>query len=136
MNSLLKFLYEYYGYSSRPGVEVEIVETGEIFDSIKACADAIGATPSNVSRVVNDVDGYLTCKGFHIVKRYDVGVHNKKVDNRGRPGKGVIIIETNEFFDSAEDAAKHIGGSASTIREILSGKTKRKTHKGFHFRRQ
>ena len=136
MNSWLKIIYDYYGLSERSGVSVEILETGEVFDSIKACADAIGATPSNVSRVVNNVDGYLTCKGYHIVRTDDVVVHNKKKDRRGRPGKGVVIIENNEYYDSAEDAAKAIRGSASAIREILSGKTKRKSHHGFHFRRQ
>ena len=39
--------------TKRNGIPVKILETGEEFNSIKACADAIGGNASCVSRVVN-----------------------------------------------------------------------------------
>ena len=44
-----------------------IVETGETFNSIKACADYIGGNPAYISRVINHEPGFNTCKGYHIV---------------------------------------------------------------------
>ena len=41
--------------TKRNGIPVKILETGEEFNSIKACADAIGGNASCVSRVVNIV---------------------------------------------------------------------------------
>ena len=49
--------------TKRNGVPVKILETGEEFNSIKACADAIGGNASCVSRVVNGSKGYCTCHG-------------------------------------------------------------------------
>lgn len=37
--------------TKRNGIPVKILETGEEFNSIKACADAIGGNASCVSRV-------------------------------------------------------------------------------------
>ena len=54
--------------TKRKGVAVTIVETGEKFNSIKACADYIGGNPAYISRVVNREPGFNTCKGYHIVK--------------------------------------------------------------------
>ena len=51
--------------TTRDGVEIKIVETGQIFNSIKACADYLGVSPSAVSRVVSGDS--ITCRGCHIV---------------------------------------------------------------------
>ena len=51
-------------FNGRPKVRVKIVETGEIFDSIKDCALAIGGTKGNVSSCAS---GRIeTYKNFHI----------------------------------------------------------------------
>lgn len=40
------------GNIGRPGIPVRIVETGEEFDSIQACADAIGGNPARICEIV------------------------------------------------------------------------------------
>lgn len=46
-------------------IPVEIVETGEIFNSIKECAEAIGAKPQNVQAALNNTYNHKTAKGLH-----------------------------------------------------------------------
>lgn len=48
------------------GKPVKILETGEIFNSIKECAAAIGAKPQNVQAVVNRDPHRKTVQGLHI----------------------------------------------------------------------
>ena len=82
--------------TKRNGIPVKILETGEEFNSIKACADAIGGNASCVSRVVNGGKGYCTCHGFHISKAGEES--EVRTDQRGRPGIGVQIIETGKTY--------------------------------------
>lgn len=47
-------------------VRVEIIETGEVFDSITACANYIGGNARHASIVSRNPR--MTCKGYHIVR--------------------------------------------------------------------
>lgn len=122
---------------ARDGVEVKIVETGEIFNSIKACADYLGVSPSAVSRVVFGQQGRKTCRGYHIVITSDTPMPEKDISNdeikRGRPGTRVKVVETGVEYDSISDCAKAINGSAGTIHDILHNKRSRSSHQGLHF---
>ena len=95
--------------TKRKGVAVTIVETGETFNSIKACADYIGGNPAYISRVINHESGFNTPQ--------------------------IIIVETGESFNTIRECAEAIHGSSSVVCDILNGKRNRKTHKGYHFKR-
>lgn len=104
------------------GVPVKIVETGEVFGSIKACADAIGATATCVSNVVNKRYGYVSVQGYHIVH-----ADEDYIPRRPR----VMINETGEIFNSLRACAHAIDGVPSGIHETIHGR--RKSYKGYTF---
>ena len=52
-------------YRGRPGVKVKIVETGEVFDSIYACAKHVGGSPGTIHDVINNKRNRTTHKGLH-----------------------------------------------------------------------
>lgn len=113
--------------TKRKGVAVTIVETGEKFNSIKACADYIGGNPAYISRVVNREPGFNTCKGYHIVK--------EGADPVIKETPQIMIVETGKSFNTIRECAEAIHGSSSVVCDILNGKRNRKTHKGYHFKR-
>lgn len=121
--------------TKRNGVGVKIVETGKIFNSVKACADYIGVNPSLVSQVLNDNYNKSTCKGYHIIPadRESEEIDISRMNRRGRPGMRVKVVETGKEYNSLSDCAKDINGSVGTIHDILNNKRSRSTHKGFHF---
>lgn len=124
-----------YWNTERDGVRVRILETGEEFNSIAACANYLGVNASWLGKVARGDNGLCTCHGYHIVRvdeprlNYDI----YKTEYRGRRGKKVQIVETGEIFDSISECAKAIKGSPGTIHDILYGKRNRQTHKGLHF---
>lgn len=119
--------------TKRNGIEVKIVETGEVFNSIQACADRLRANVTWLGHVIRGERGNCTVHGYHIV-RTD-GTYNKvdicKKEHRGRPGVKVMIVETGEKFDSLTDCAKAIKGSPSKIRDVLYGR--RRSHRDHTF---
>lgn len=54
-----------YEYRGRPGTKVKIVETGEVFDSISECADAIGGSVGSIHDAVYGNRTRQTHKGYH-----------------------------------------------------------------------
>ena len=50
----------------KQSTRVRIVETGEVFPSIKDCAEAIGARPQNVQAALNNYGHHKTVRGLHI----------------------------------------------------------------------
>lgn len=119
--------------TKRNGIPVKILETGEEFNSIRACADAIGGNATCISRVVNGNKGYCTCHGFHILR---IGRDSEtRTDKRGRPGIEVQIVETGKTYASIEKCAKDINGSPTAIKDILRQQNNRVSHKGYHFKR-
>lgn len=102
-------------------VPVRIVETGEVFDSIKECADVIGGTPSVVSNVVNKRYGYVSVQGYHVVR----------ADEDYIPRRQIMINETGEIFPNFRACAVAIGGVPSGIHETIHGR--RKSYKGYTF---
>lgn len=121
--------------TKRDGVEVMIIETGEKFNSIQACADYLGVNVSWLGRVVRGQNGLCTVHGYHVIRTDDIcdETNYSDRDHFGRPGVKVRVLETGEIFDSITECANTIGGSPGTIHDILHGNRKRQTHKGFHF---
>ena len=120
--------------TKREGVRIRIVETGEEFNSIQACANRLNANASQVRRVVRRERGLKTCHGYHIVLAdSDIDIYNLKKEYRGRPGIKVRIVETGEEFNSISDCAKAIDGSSGIIHDIINSNRNRHTYKGLHF---
>lgn len=121
--------------TKRDGVRVRIVETGEEFNSIRACAFRLGVDVTWLGKVTRGNNGLSTCKGYHIIRvedprsNYDIS----RKEYRGRKGRAVQIVETGETFNSISECADAIGGSAGSICEILRGHNRRETHMGYHF---
>ncbi len=123
---------------TRLGVPVRIIETGEEFASIQACALHLGVSYSYLQTVVSGTapsrERY-TCRGYHVVRIDGLGPDpdlNKK-GHIGRPGIPVRIVETGEEFDSIRACAEAIGGKSARISEIIHHKPYRHTHLGFQF---
>lgn len=121
--------------TKRDGVRVRIVETGEEFNSIRACAFRLDVDVTWLGKVTRGNNGLCTCKGYHIIRvedpraNYDIS----RKEYRGRKGRAVRIVETGETFNSISECADAIGGSAGSICEILRGHNRRATHMGYHF---
>ena len=122
--------------TKRDGVRIRILETGEEFNSITACANYLGVNPSWLGKVARGNDNLCTCHGYHLIRVDDPRLNYDiyKNEYRGRRGKKVQIVETGETFDSISECAKSIDGSPGTIHDILHGKRNRVSHKGFHFK--
>lgn len=122
----------------RKGLKIQIIETGEIFESLVDCADYLGVNVTWLGHVVRGERKQFTVHGYHIVKLdSDNDSVNKRYSERkpGRPGSKVRIVETGEIFDSVSDCAKSINGSIGTIFDVMNDKRGRKIHKGYHFER-
>lgn len=124
-----------YTDTKRNGIRVRIVETGEEFNSIQACAYYLGVNAHWLGQVVKGNRGLRTCRGYHVVAVNGINedLYFDRTEYRGRPGVRVQIVETGESFDSITDCANHINGSAGTIHQVLHGD--RKSHKGYRFKR-
>lgn len=122
-------------HTKRAGVAVRVVETGQIFNSVRECADDFGVSPTYISKIISSPEKCLTCQGFHIVKygEKDPDYQHRK-ENRGRPGKRVELLETGECFDSISECAKEINGSPGSVHDALNNNRNRSSHKGFHFK--
>lgn len=125
-----------YWNTKRDGVKVRILETGEEFNSIVACANYLGVNSSWLGQVSRGKNNLSTCHGYHIVRVDDprIDYDISKTEYRGRPGQKVQIVETGDIFDSITDCAKSINGSTGTIHDILNNNRSRNTHKGYHFK--
>lgn len=119
--------------TKRNGVPVRIVETGEVFNSVKACADRLGASASQVSSVVRGARGLKTCRGYHIVAAESDSNVKLRKEYRGRPGTRVRVVETGEVFDSISDCAESMRGSIGSICDALHNSRNRTTYRGLHF---
>lgn len=121
--------------TKRNGVEVKIVETGEIFNSIQACADYLDVDSKWIGQITRGERGHVTCHGYHVVRTDGLGpdIDLNKTEYRGRPGVRVRIIETGEEFESITKCAKHINGRPQPICDILRNRSKHNTYLGFHF---
>lgn len=121
--------------TKRKGVTVRIVETGEVFNSMQACADHLGVDVRWLANVVRGEHGLRTIHGYHVVPITDTRtiMDIDQTEYRGRPGTRVRIVETGEVFNSILDCAEAIHGSAGSIHDALHNNRNRTTYQGLHF---
>lgn len=112
-------------------VRVGIIETGEVFDSITACANYIGGNARHASIVSRNPR--MTCKGYHIV-RIDEPIPEIDLSKSfvGRPGIRVRIVETGDEFDSIKECAEFMNCSSGRIHDALTGYNNIHTYNGYH----
>lgn len=126
-------------------------ETGQVWASIKECAEYFGAKPEAVHRVLRGVRkhfrnftfSYFNSKPVHFsleaksklseiskkqTKKYSKSLTKEQIDKMKSP---VICNETGVKYDSLSDAAKALNGHSSGISRVLL--KKRKSYKGFTF---
>lgn len=123
------------GYNTkRNGVKVKILETGQEFNSIQACADYLDTDVSWVGSVTRNNSKAYTCYGYHIVRvdnpRTDIDLTKKSY--MGGNAKKVEIVETGEHFNSIEECARHMNGNRSCVSAVCNND--KRTYKGFHYR--
>ena len=116
--------------TKRDGIPVRIVETGEEFNSIQACADRLGVSAKWLARVVRRNSHVYSCHGYHVVQT------NKNIDGfepkrKGRPGRKVGILESGEEFSSARECAKSIDGDHKSV---LRAAHRNREYKERHFK--
>lgn len=120
--------------TKRDGVRIRIEETGEEFNSIRACADYLGVNAGWLGKVSRGDDGLSTCHGYHILRVDDPKSSQVRNTHRGRRGQKVQIVETGVIFNSITECANYIDGSPGTVHDVLHNNRNRTTHKGFHFK--
>ena len=120
--------------TKRDGVRIRIEETGEEFNSIRACADYLGVNAGWLGKVSRGDDGLSTCHGYHILRVDDPKPSRVRNTHRGRRGQKVQIVETGAIFNSITECANYIDGSPGTVHDVLHNNRNRTTHKGFHFK--
>ena len=106
-------------YNKRDGVEVKIVETGEVFSSMQSCAEHLGVNPTWLAKVVRGETGYCTCRGYHIIRTDGLyaTVDTTKLEHRGRPG---IRVYSERFFGTAD--AISFRNNVLRIHDLKTGK--------------
>lgn len=123
-----------YGPNRKP---VRIIETGEVFKSIRDCAKAIGTTDGSVKRALTGE--YKTAVGltFEYATPDEVNAYSYRENESSSKAvhkpyrKPVRIIETGEVYPSSGACARAIGGDQGTITACLKGR--HKTHHGYHY---
>lgn len=121
--------------TKRNGVEVKILETGEVFNSMQACADRLGVDTRWLGNVVRGERGLHTIHGYHVTRSDDTRTIDEidQIDRRGRPGRKIRIVETGEEFNSISECAEAMNGSVGTIHDALHNNRNRTTYRGIHF---
>ena len=71
--------------TKRDGVRIRILETGEEFNSITACANYLGVNPRWLGKVARGNDNLCTCHGYHLIRvddpRLNYDIYKKIIPN-------------------------------------------------------
>lgn len=108
------------------------VETGKIYDTLKAVAED-GFNISQVSECCNNKEGVCTAGGYNwcFLDEYDKETYIiKRPKNTNKP-KNVLHIETGKIYSKLRDVEKD-GYSPSKVSEVCNGKISH--YKGQHFK--
>ena len=101
--------------TKRDGIPVRIVETGEEFNSIQACANRLNVDAKWLGKVVRGETGFNTCHGYHIVVSGGRYSSDPPLDIIGRPGQRIEVLESGEEFQSARECARNIEGDHKSV---------------------
>lgn len=109
--------------------KVICIETNIIYNSMSEAESLFKS--SGISGCVHDYS--KTCGGYHwcLLEDYNNGLYIKKDKNKPWNCKKVRCIETNQIFDSANDAAKYVKCSTGNMNYAL--KDKKHKIKGYHW---
>lgn len=120
--------------------EYGCVETGEIYASARAAADALGLTESMVHKAAR---WWRPAHGLHIYRVGALGSGSAPPDGllgapSGAPysaprGTPVVCVETGGVFQTARDAAEAVGRSPDSIMRACRGGG---SCAGLHWRRE
>lgn len=117
--------------TKRDGIPVRIVETGEEFNSIQACANRLNVDAKWLGKVVRGETGFNTCHGYHIVVSGGQYSSNPPPDVIGRPGQRIWVLESGEEFQSARECARNIEGDHKSV---LRAARNNREYKERHFK--
>lgn len=121
-------------------------ETGQIWPSIKECADSFGVKPESIHRVLRGVRDHFKNMSFSYVnpeKSKPKKIRKKRVrslDSYNLTGlfkqveaqkRSIKCNETGEIWNSIQEAAKHFEVKNETIHRVLRGN--RKSFRNFTF---
>lgn len=123
-----------HGPKRRP---VKVVESGETFPSVKACARAINGSDHCITECLRG--NYARYMGLRFeyanVDPDEVELSDGRLTRecavRKPYKKSVRVVETGEIFSSIRECARAIGGNQATISECLNGR--HKSHHGYHY---
>lgn len=109
--------------------KVICIETKNIYNSMSEAETLLKI--SGISGCVHDYS--KTCGGYHwcLLEDYNNELYIKKDKNKPWNCKKVRCIETNQIFDSANDAAKYVKCSTGNMNYAL--KDKKHKIKGYHW---
>lgn len=118
-------------YPSSPIIDLD---TKQIFDSIKECADFYKINATCITQVVRHKNYSTHCHHFAKLDEYEkYGIVDSRVlNNRVKVyGRSVLCIETNITYKTVKDASKQTGISENDIYYAVVHDT-HYTH-GYHF---
>lgn len=110
--------------------KIRCVETGEIFDSIKAAAEHYGLNLPNISAVLSGKK--KTSGGFHWEYVDGQPPQPRSEEFHKKIGKPVRCVETGVVYESASRAAKVFGVSNSAISNAANGLREKSC--GYHWK--
>lgn len=116
------------------GQKRKIIDTDtlKIYDGCMECANQLGISQGDLSRVCNHLQGQIKGHHFMYLDEYNEKgkIDYKPIENHGQ-SKQVKCLETNVIFDSAHEAGRQMGLNFRLISAVCNGK--RKTTGGYHF---
>lgn len=123
-----------HGPNQRP---VRVIESGEVFESIKACARALGGDDRHIGECLAGRQRTHLGLTFEEADENDVNMTRSSISksyefiDKKTFKRPIRITETGEVYPSIRECARSINGDQGTISGCLSGK--HKTHKGYHY---
>lgn len=117
--------------TKRDGIPVKILETGEVFNSIQACANRLRVDAKWLGKIVRRESGLKTCHGYHVICDIDTYSIYPRINILGRPGQKVGIVESGEEFHSARECARSINGDHKSV---LRAARENREYKERHFK--
>ena len=123
-----------YGPKHQP---VRVIETGEVFGSIKECARAIGGDERHITKCLRGMQNTHLGLTYEYADKYSINMlpcdysRSYACAKRVPYRRAVRIIETGEVFPSIGECARSINGDSASIVGCLSGR--HHTHRGYHY---
>lgn len=121
------------GPNSKP---VRVIETGEVFGSIKECARAIDGDDRHIGQCLRGDAKTHRGLTFEYADETDINVTERDSISKNYASarthrKRVRIVETGNVYGSLVECAEAISGDAASISACLAGT--HHTHRGYHF---